>query len=351
MSQYMLYGGFNPVEPTLNGLNDLDDTSPIGRIYEVDVTYPQHLHNDQNDLSYLPQNSIPSGSKVRKLMATFEEKKNYIVHYQNLQQEIKNGLKVEKVHRVIQFNQSNWLAKYIDLNTQMRKKARNAFEKDFFKLMNNAVFGFAVLDISKTLMYDYHYNVMKAHYGNRIKLMYTDTDSLVYHISTENFYEDLAANANLLNRMDTVNLPSDHPCYVRDRKKHPGYFSDEVDGNMITEFCALRAKSYAFNIYAGPEENKDHRKCLFGEDGVELYRDNVSIRSFNHQLMTISTKKLTYNSYDDKRVVLDDKIHTIAHGHYSIEEDDWFELDGEEQNWNEKEKGLMRGLLHCITCI
>jgi len=112
--------------------------------------------------------------------------------------------------------------------------------------------------------------------------------------------------------MDTANLPSDHPCYVIERKKSPGYFS------------------YAFNVYAGPEERvggekikakgiRDHRKCLFEEDGLELYTENVSIRSFNHQLMTIKTKKLTYNSYDDKRVVLEDKIHTLAHGHYSRE--------------------------------
>jgi len=98
MSQHMPYGGFKWVEPTLDGLNDLDDTSAIGRIYEVDVSYTQHLHDDHNDLPYLPQNSVPRGSKVRKLMATFEEKKNYIVHYQNLQQAIKNGLKVEKVN-------------------------------------------------------------------------------------------------------------------------------------------------------------------------------------------------------------------------------------------------------------
>jgi len=148
--------------------------------------------------------------------------------------------------------------------------------------------------------------------------------------------------------MDTANLPSAHPCYVADRKKSPGFFSDEVDGNIVTEFCALRAKSYAFNIYVeegdkekdeedrvGGEKIKakgirahvvknhmtleDHRKCLFGEDGLKLYRENMSIRSFNHQLMTIKTKKLTYNSYDDKRVVLEDKINTLAHGHYSIE--------------------------------
>jgi len=64
---------------------------------------------------------------------------------------------------------------------------------------------------------------------------------------------------------------------------------------------------------------EDHRKCLFGEAGVDVYKENVSIRLFKHQLMTIKTKKLTYNSYDYKRVVLDDKIHTLAHGHYSIE--------------------------------
>ncbi|XP_060860185.1 LOW QUALITY PROTEIN: uncharacterized protein LOC132937380 [Metopolophium dirhodum] len=434
MSQYMPYGGFNWIEPTLIGLDDLDDTSPIGRVYEVDVSYPRHLHDNHNDLPFLPQNSVPHGSKVRKLMATFEEKKNYIIHYRSLQQAIKNGLIVEKVHRVIQFNQSNWLAKYIELNTEMRKKARNDFEKDFFKLMNNAVFGktmqskrkemkmelvscerrlqklinkstfkhctnynenlnavalenkiikfdkpiyigFAVLDVSKTLMYEYHYDVMQRHYGDKIKLMYTDTDSLIYHIQTDDFYADLATNHNLLDRMDTANLPTDHQCYVVSRKKSPGYFSDEVYGNIITHFCALRAKSYAFNIYAGPEDEvandriggekikakgirshvvknhmtfEDHRKCLFGEDGVEAYKENVSIRSFNHQLMTIKTKKLTYNSYDDKRVVLEDKVNTLAHGHYSIEEDDiWTELDG--GDWNVEEKGLMRDLLHYIT--
>lgn len=98
MSQYMPYGGFNWVEPTLNGLNDLDDTSPIGRIYEVDVSYPKELHDKHNDLPFLPQNSIPRGSKVRKLMATFEKKENYVIHYRNLQQAIKNGLIVEKVN-------------------------------------------------------------------------------------------------------------------------------------------------------------------------------------------------------------------------------------------------------------
>ncbi|CAI6375682.1 unnamed protein product [Macrosiphum euphorbiae] len=90
-------GGFKWVEAKLEGLNNLDDTSPIGRMYEVDVTYPVDLHDKHNDLPFLPENGIPAGSKVKKLMATFESKKNYVVHYRSLQQAIKNGLIVDKV--------------------------------------------------------------------------------------------------------------------------------------------------------------------------------------------------------------------------------------------------------------
>ena len=97
MSEYMPFGDFKWVEAKLDGLNDLDEISPIGRMYEVDVMYPRELHDHHNDLPFLPENGIPAGSKVKKLMATFESKKNYIVHYRNLQQAIKNGLIVEKV--------------------------------------------------------------------------------------------------------------------------------------------------------------------------------------------------------------------------------------------------------------
>lgn len=98
MSQNMPYANFKWVKPELDGLDDLDETSPIGRIYEVDVSYPEHLHDEHNDLPFLPQNGIPVGSKVKKLMATFERKTNYIIHYRNLQQAIENGVIVEKVN-------------------------------------------------------------------------------------------------------------------------------------------------------------------------------------------------------------------------------------------------------------
>jgi hypothetical protein len=133
--------------------------------------------------------------------------------------------------------------------------------------------------------------------------------------------------------MDTSNLPPDHPYYIAERKKIPGLFSDETDGRTMLEFVALRAKSYAFS-FEGEEKIKakgirghvvkkmtlvDHKRCLLGDQQLQRYTKNVSIRSYKHQPMTICSKKLTYNSFDDKRYVLEDQIHTLAHGHYKIE--------------------------------
>ncbi|XP_060860289.1 uncharacterized protein LOC132937483 [Metopolophium dirhodum] len=199
------------------------------------------------------------------------------------------------------------------------------------------------------MMYDYHYSVMQKYYGDNIKLMYTDTDSLVYFIQTDDFYDDLVKNTHLLDRMDTANLPRDHPCYIAERKKVPGLFSDELDGRIMTAFCALRAKSYAYktlgvdgidvmeNIRAKGIRGhvvknhmtfEGHRRCLFEGIGVDddNRQLNMCIRSFNHQLTTVKSNKITYNNYDDKRIVLEDKIHTLAHGHYRIEDAELAEM-------------------------
>lgn len=155
----------------------------------------------------------------------------------------------------------------------------------------------------------------------------------MYYIATDDFYNDLQTNPNLLNRMDTANLPRDHPCFIFERNKIPGLFSDETGGRVMHEFIALRAKSYAY-IMEGEQKIKakgirnhivknhmtfaDHKKCLFGEPGLDPYRENISIRSFKHKLSTIKTNKLTFNCHDDKRFILHDQVHTLAHGHYRI---------------------------------
>ena len=190
--------------------------------------------------------------RVQKLVPNLGPKKNLVLHYKNSKQYLDLCLKVTKVHRALEFNQSPWLKMYIDFNTQKQTAAESSFEKDFFKLMNNSVFGKTIenpckrvnvtlinpekllkhaskptfisckifdeylvaihiikesltlnrpayvgmcfLDISKTLMYDFHHNYIKEKYGSNAKLLFTDTDSLTYNIRTEDVYKDFWAD-------------------------------------------------------------------------------------------------------------------------------------------------------------
>jgi hypothetical protein len=215
---------------------------------------------------------MPPGSKNPKLLTTFHKKENYVVHVLALKQAVAHGLKVTKVHKVLEFDQSPWLKSYIDKNTRRPQQARIAFEKAFFKLMNNAVYGktmenvrrrmdmelvtnakrlkkciaspffkdrtiysdtlcavhfhkkkvfmnkpiyvgMCILDLSKTLMYEFHYDFMLKKYGK--KLLYMDTDSFLYHIKTEDFYQDIRMHpheSSTYYPFDTSDYPKDHPC-------------------------------------------------------------------------------------------------------------------------------------------
>ncbi|KAL4119986.1 hypothetical protein QTP88_012736 [Uroleucon formosanum] len=305
ISDFVWYSG-NP-EVALAQLEWMRATDDIGRFYEVDISYPQHLHDTHNDMPFLPHASIPHGSSVRKLMVTFQRKERYVVHYMNLKQAMAHGVVVEKTHRVLEFRQTPWLAPYINLNTELRRRAVNKFEEQFFKDLNNSVFGktmenmrlrfnlelvscsvrmrklingptfkycttysenlsvvtqhskevdfckpiyvgFAVLELSKVVMYGFHYDVMKRHYGDKIELLYTDTDSLFYRVTTNDFFADLVRNPNLMRFMDTSNFPHDHMCYTAARKRIPGCFKFECGSKTIYEFVALRAKSYAYDV-------------------------------------------------------------------------------------------------------
>lgn len=112
-----------------------------GCIFEVDLEYPKELHSKHNDFPLCPENVKIDKHSVKKLCNTLFDKEKHVIHYENLLQCLQLGLKVKKIHRIITFKESNWLEGYIDLNTTLRKKAINDFEKDFFKLMNNSVFG------------------------------------------------------------------------------------------------------------------------------------------------------------------------------------------------------------------
>ena len=124
-----------------------DQDSDKGYILEVDVEYPKNLHDLHGDLPFLPERM--KIDKCRKLVCNLYDKKDYVVHIRSLKQALNHGLILKKVHRVIQFNQKAWLEPYIDMNTELRKQAKNDFEKDFFKLMYNSVFGKAMEDVRK----------------------------------------------------------------------------------------------------------------------------------------------------------------------------------------------------------
>lgn len=141
MMEPMPFGGFQWSDVSVDDILNTPDDGCHAYIVEVDVEYPTHLHDLHNDLPFLPLNACPPGSKNSKLLATLQSKTNYIVHYRALKQAVKHGLVVTKMYRAIRFNQSRWLAPYIKLNTELRKRATSKFDQNLAKLMNNSCYG------------------------------------------------------------------------------------------------------------------------------------------------------------------------------------------------------------------
>ena len=244
----------------------------------------------------------------------------YVIKKKSLKQALNYGLKLKKVHSIIEFNQEAWLKPYIDMNTKLRKLAKNDFEKDFFKLINNAVFGktmenirkqrdiklttdkkrsklvsepnyhmmiyisedlsiiemnktkvkmnkpiylgLSILEISKLLMYEFCYDYMKPKYGNNVKLCYMDIDSFIMNIKTENFYKDIA---NVVEkRFDTSNFEVNRPLLTGKNKNLIGLMKDELGGKIITEFVTLRPKTYSYLTDDCKEDKKAKgtKKCI-----------------------------------------------------------------------------------------
>ena len=128
-------------------IKNYNENSKKGYILEVDVKYPKKLLNLHCDLPFLPKRM--KIDKCKKLVCNLHNKKKYVVHIKSLKQALKHGLKFKKIHRIIEFNQKAWLKSYINMNTELRKLAKDDFEKDLFKLMNNAVFGKTIENIRK----------------------------------------------------------------------------------------------------------------------------------------------------------------------------------------------------------
>ena len=173
MSQPLPTGGFKWVDANPNEISELATRTDKGCILEVDVSYPKDLHDSHNDLPFMCERMEING--VEKLVPNLRDKKSYVIHIQALNQALQHGLRLDRIHQAIEFNQSPWLKTCIDFNTQLRTAATNDFEKDFFKLMNNSVFGTTMENIRKhrnielvTTEEKYHHTVMKPNFKSGV---------------------------------------------------------------------------------------------------------------------------------------------------------------------------------------
>jgi hypothetical protein len=417
MSQMLPTGGFKWVEES--EFKDIDWKrqvldQPVGFNVLVDIDMPEHLHKYFNDYPLAPdrvhinatmlsekqmdvrQNyNLSRNAESTKLIPSLLPRRNYLCHYINLKFYLENGAVLRKVHKVMQYNQSTWLKRYIDLNTRLRQEAMNDAEKELFKLMNNSVYGktvenlkkrsdvrfvtdmkecqkltqkvqckdwrifnekaaavelikvkqvinkpfyigFAVLELSKLLMYQFHYNVIKKKYGDKAQLLFTDTDSLMYEIETPNVYDDMKEMGE---HIDFSGYPRTSQYFDITNMKVVGKFKDETNGTLILEFVGLKPKMYSFitlsdvesehpkekdkhrakGISAAASRNLRHADFLAQlERPAENAQTNRRIANSLHKLYTVEMQKRGLCAFDDKRFVLADGIHTLSYGHKDI---------------------------------
>ena len=372
MSQKLPIGTFKwrKKEPDIKNWNENDD---FGYILEVDLEYPNHLHDEHSDYPLAPENmnvqvemlsdyhkdlhkvfydnKEAKSEKQPKLILNLKDKEKYVVHIKTLKYYVEKGLVVKKIHRIIKFHQREWLKPWIDFNTNKRKEAKSDFEKDMFKLMNNAVYektmenvrnhmdfelvstqerlqkcvnnpnyknrhiinetlvgvektktilkldkpiylGMSILDLSKHHMYSFYYDVLKVKYEKNIRLIYTDTDSYVLQTFTDDIFKDYK---ELRQHMDFSAYPKDHPNYDPCNKKVLGKFKDECDGKIITKFIALRPKMYCFKLF---EEEKAEKKAK-GVPKAKVKRE-LDMNDYENTLHFNKAKDVNFNAIRSK---------------------------------------------------
>ena len=342
MSQPLPTREFCWVDVKPDEISKLVNSSEKGYLLEVDVHYPRELDDYHNDLPFVCGHMVIN--RDEKLVPNLYYKKRYVICIRALEQALKHGLVLECIHRAIEFKQLAWMKEYIDFSTKLRTAATNDFEKDFYKLMNNAVFGKtmesirkhrniklimsreaylkvvmkpnfksgvqfssnlmgckmgkinvvmnklvylgqAILDLSKIVMYEFHYDYMKPKYNDdKLTLCCMDTDSLIYSIETDNFYKDISDDVK--DRFDTSGYNSCRPLPVGLNKKVIGLMKDELGGEIMTEFVNLRPKMYAYKAggsesTAGQDEVK---KCK----GIEkcVVRTMISFDDYKNCLIS-----------------------------------------------------------------
>jgi hypothetical protein len=331
----------------------------------------------------------------RKLVPNLYNKTKYVVHYRNLQLYVQLGMIVTKIHRVLTFTQDAWMKPFIDFNTKKRQEATNTFEQDYWKLRSNASFGktmenvrlrknvdlvfdevkclkliakpqlesvkiinnnlvlvdrvresvtldkpmyagFSILELSKWLMFDFHYNTVKKTFGDNVLVSFTDTDSLLYKITGSDYYEFID---QMKDKFDTSNYDKNFATksgkilFSKDNAKVVGLFKDECGSDAALQFVGLRSKMYSLQVKKDKPSKKTAKgvKRRYVEKHVrhEMYLHTllsrkgtrarfVNFRSCAHKVNTVDFDRVCLSAYDDKRYVLDNGKNTLSYGHYSL---------------------------------
>ena len=403
MVEKLPYKGFKWINDF--NVNMIDADTNIGYIIECDLEYPEHLHDLHDEYPLAPENIVVSDDMlspwqkqqkkalniksvpVKKLCPNLMNKSKYVLYSENLKYYISKGMVFKQSYRVIKFEQKAFLKPYIDMNTDLRKTAKNDFEKDLYKLLNNAIFGktlenirgrvdlelvndkktakrltksplyknfniinqdlvsvqmgqketlfnkpmyvgLAILDLSKLITYKHHYDYIKKKYGDKSKLLFTDTDSLTYHIETDDIYKDMLCDKD---RFDLSNYPKDHFLYDKTNAKVIGKMKDETASIPITEFIGIRSKLYSFtcaddhskqtlkgvkrSFVKNHINHQNYVEAITNEKPLQTAKFQL-FRSQGHVINTYTTNKTSICNFDDKKFILQNGIASHSFGHY-----------------------------------
>ena len=387
LHQFKMYVGPFDISKVLNDLITIGPDAEVGFILEVDLKYPDELHDLHNDYPLAAERKIV-GNELPKLVPNLLHKTKYVCHYRLLQFYLRHGLQLTAVHRIIEFQQTQFMKPYIMKNTELRTKATDASEKNYFKLMNNSCFGktmenphkrkdvrlvtrenaaiklvskpqytdfkkfhdclygimmkktkvkldkpvfigFTVLELSKLLMLEFLYDYFKPRYPES-RVLYTDTDSFILDIPTEDFYKDLEEDVakGETSWYDTSDYPKESPLHSSVNKKVIGKMKDEINGTVIKEYVGLRSKMYSVasqtsvmkkakgistSVVKKNITHDNYKEALF--ESKVFYHDNVKLRSELHEINTTVVTKKSLDSTNTKRVYVNPEL-SYAIGHW-----------------------------------
>ena len=361
----------------------------------VDLEIPKEQHDFLNAFPPAPEHLTING--VKKLVPNLRNKKEYLVYSELLAFYVDElGLTITHIHRGYIFKCSKWLKPYIDNNTKKRVQAykeKQGSKENFYKKCNNSIYGktienprkrcnvelvncverakklnqspeylkytifsenlvavhkkktvvncnkpiyigFVILELSKLKMYQTYYKYFKTKFGDRVKLLYTDTDSFILEIQSDDLYEEIAEDVKDL--YDTRKYPKNSPLYYEGNAFKLGCLKDECNGKPIHSFCGTCAKSYSYIVEGEEAENKkckgvkdsaieeltfeDYLNCIF--EGQEKTVSFGLIHSMGHSIYTEKVDKIALTPTQDVRFVLPDRINTLSIGHFANQEND-----------------------------